>query len=290
MEFQTIRLETDGDLALITLDRPEAMNAYTPKMCEELIAAFDAAEGLPDVGAIVVTGAGKAFCAGADLSAGAEAFNMIAAARESGRLDDRDPKWRDTGGLLNLRIFRSAKPVVAAINGAAVGIGATMILPMDARVAAEGAKFALPFTRRGIAWDGCASWFLPRLIGVENALDLGLTGRTFMAEEALAMGYVSEVVPAEDVLARAKARARRFLENTAPVSVAMNRALLWRMLAAAHPMEAHRAESRAIVQRGMAKDAEEGVMSFLEKRPPAFPGKAPDDLPPGWPFWDEPEY
>jgi len=290
MQFETIQLETEDGLAIITLNRPEAMNAYTPQMCHELIAAFDAAEADPDAGAIVVTGAGKAFCAGADLSAGAEAFALMKHARDSGDFDDRDPKWRDTGGLLNLRIFRSAKPVVAAINGAAVGIGATMILPMDARVAAEGAKFALPFTRRGIAWDGCASWFLPRLIGVENALDLGLTGRTFLSDEALAMGYVSEVVAAEDVLPRAKARAQRFLEKTAPVSVAMNRALLWRMLAAAHPIEAHRAESRAILHRGMAKDAEEGVMSFLEKRPPAFPGRAPADFPPGWPFWDEPEY
>lgn len=290
MTYETIRLETSDGLATITLNRPEAMNAYTPVMCRELIDAFDAAEADADVGAVVVTGEGRAFCAGADLSAGAEAFALLKHARESGEFDDRDAKWRDTGGLLNLRIFRSAKPVVAAINGAAVGIGATMILPMDARIASEDAKFALPFTRRGIAWDGCASWFLPRLVGVENALDLGLSGRTFLAPEALSMGYVSELAPAGEVLERARGRARRFLENTAPVSVAMNRALLWRMLAAAHPMEAHRAESRAILHRGMAKDAEEGVMSFLEKRPPDFPGRAPDDFPPGWPFWDEPEY
>ena len=290
MTYETIAYAVADRLAIITLNRPEAMYAYTPRMCHELIAAFNAADGDPEVGAVVVTGAGRAFCAGADLSAGAAAFNMVADAIKDGAFDDRDPRWRDTGGMLNLRIFESHKPVVAAINGAAVGIGATMILPMDARIAAENAKFAYPFTRRGIAWDGCASWFLPRVVGVETALDWGLTGRTFTAEEALKRGLVSDVFPAETVLDAAKTRALSFLEQTAPVSVAMNRALVWRMLGAAHPMEAHRIESRAIVHRGMGADAREGVMSFLEKRAPDFPGKAPGDYPPGWPWRAEPGY
>ena len=290
MAYETLLYGVADRIATITLNRPEAMNAFTPQMCEELIAAFDAADADAEVGAVVVTGAGKAFCAGADLSAGAETFNMVSRAAEAGELDDADPRWRDTGGKLNLRIFESHKPVIAAINGAAVGIGATMILPMDARIAAEDAKFAYPFTRRGIAWDGAASWFLPRIVGVETALDWGLTGRTFKAQEAEAKGLVSELVPADQVYDTAVARAKRFLENTAPVSVAMNRALLWRMLGASHPMEAHRVESRAILHRGMSADAQEGVMSFLEKRAPEFPGRAPQDYPPGWPWREEPGY
>ncbi|MEO1040493.1 MAG: enoyl-CoA hydratase-related protein [Pseudomonadota bacterium] len=290
MTYDTIAYAVEDGLALITLNRPDAMNAYTPQMCADLIAAFDAADADPAVGAVVVTGAGRAFCAGADLSAGAAAFSMVSDAMKDGSFDDSDPKWRDTGGLLNLRIFESHKPVVGAINGSAVGIGATMILPMDARIAAEGAKFAYPFTKRGIAWDGCASWFLPRVVGVETALDWGLTGRTFMAGEALEKGLVSQLLPAGKVLEAAKAKARSFLKDTAPVSVAMNRALVWRMLGAAHPMEAHRIESRAIVHRGMSEDAKEGVMSFLEKRPPDFPARAPDDYPPGWPWREEPGY
>jgi len=192
--------------------------------------------------------------------------------------------------LLNLRIFNSAKPVIAAINGAAVGIGATMILPMDIRIAAEGAKMAYPFTKRGIAWDGCASWFLPRVVGIETALDWGLTGRTFLSEEALAKGLVNELVPADAVLERAYERARLIVETAAPVSVSMNRYLAWQMLGASHPMDAHRLESRAILRRGMSEDAREGVMSFLEKRQPAFPGQVPDGLPQGWPYTSQPEY
>ncbi|MGX6647303.1 enoyl-CoA hydratase-related protein [Maricaulaceae bacterium MS644] len=288
---EQVKLEISDGIGLVTLNRPDAMNAFTTVMGEEIRAAFDETDADPSVKAVVVTGAGRAFCAGADLSLGAETFNAVASAKSEGRLVDTDPQWRDFGGLLNLRIFDSEKPVVAAINGAAVGIGATMILPMDGRVALKGAKFAYPFTRRGIAWDGCASWFLPRIVGVETALDWGLSGRTFLAEEAMERGLVSELCETpEAVLERAMERARALTSSAAPVSVAMNRRLLWRMLGASHPMEAHRLESRAILHRGMSADAVEGVTSFLEKRAPAFQGSVPADLPPGWPFDNDPDY
>ncbi|KAA5804927.1 enoyl-CoA hydratase [Alkalicaulis satelles] len=291
MSYTTITLERDGPLAVITLNRPDAMNAFTLEMGAELRAAFDETDADGSVRAVIVTGAGKAFCAGADLSTGAETFNAVAQAQASGTLDDRDPQWRDSGGRLNLRIFNSHKPVVAAINGASVGIGATMILPMDARIALKGAKFAYPFTKRGIAWDGCASWFLPRVVGVETALDWGLSGRTFLAEEAHEAGLVSALADTPGaVMELALERARRLIDGGAPVSVAMNRRLLWRMLGASHPMEAHRLESRAILHRGMSPDAAEGVMSFLEKRPAAFPGTVPESYPPGWPWDEDPDY
>ncbi|PWE16706.1 enoyl-CoA hydratase [Marinicauda salina] len=289
-DFATIDYAVEDSIAILTLDRPDAMNAFTPKMGEEVAAAFDMSDADPEVRAVIVTGAGKAFCAGADLSTGAETFNAVARAAETGEFDETDPRWRDTGGVMNLRIWASEKPVIAAINGAAVGIGATMILPMDARIAAAGAKMAYPFTKRGIAWDGCASWFLPRIVGIETALDWALSGRTFRAEEGLEKGLVSTVVPAGEVLEAAKAKAREFTEATAPVSVAMMRRMAWRMLTASHPMDAHRQETRAILHRGMSADAAEGVMSFLEKRAPAFPGRVPNDYPPGWPYDDEPGY
>ena len=290
MSYSTISYAAADHIALITLNRPEAMNAFTHEMGRELVAAFDESDADPDVRCVIVTGAGRAFCAGADLSTGAETFNAVAQAAASGEFDETDPKWRDSGGVLNLRIFKSAKPVIGAINGSAVGIGATMILPMDIRIAAAGAKMAYPFTKRGIAWDGCASWFLPRVVGIETALDWGLTGRTFLSEEALEKRLVSELAPADKVLERAYERARLIVEAAAPVSVSMNRYLAWQMLTAAHPMDAHRLESRAILRRGMSADAREGVMSFLEKRPPAFPGQMPADLPPGWPYGPQPEY
>lgn len=290
MRHSTITYEVSDHVALLTINRPEAMNALTRAMGKEMAAAFDAADADPDVRCVIVTGAGKAFCAGADLSLGAEAFNAVTQSSASGEIDETDPQWRDFGGLLNLRIFNSAKPVIAAINGAAVGIGATMILPMDIRIAVTGAKLAYPFTRRGITWDGCASWFLPRVVGIETALDWALTGRTFLSEEALEKGLVSELVPPERLLERAYERARALVEGVAPVSVSMTRYLAWQMLGASHPMEAHRLESRGILRQGMSEDAREGVTSFLEKRSPVFPGTVPQDLPPGWPYRSEPEY
>ncbi|TGY88976.1 enoyl-CoA hydratase [Marinicauda algicola] len=290
MAYSTIALAVSDHVATITLNRPDQMNAFTFEMGRELIDAFDRTDADPEVRAVIVTGAGRAFCAGADLTTGAETFNAVAKAQERGELDETDPRWRDSGGMLNLRIWNSAKPVIAAINGPAVGIGATMILPMDVRIAAKGAKMAYPFAKRGIVWDGCASWFLPRVVGISTALDWGLTGRTFLSEEALDKGLVGELAEPEAVLEAAHTRARAFVDAVAPVSVSMMRTMAWRMLGADHPMAAHREESRAILRRGMSKDAEEGVMSFLEKRPPRFQGRVPGDYPAGWPYDAEPDY
>lgn len=288
--YSTITLDVADHIATITLNRPEAMNAFTFEMGRELIDAFDRTDANADVRAVIVTGSGRAFCAGADLSMGAETFSAVARVHESGELNETDARWRDSGGVLNLRIWNSQKPVIAAINGPCVGIGATMILPMDVRIAARGVKMAYPFARRGIVWDGCASWFLPRVVGIDTALDWGLTGRTFLSEEAHEKGLVGELAGSGGVLEAARVRARAFVDAAAPVSVSMMRRMAWRMLGASHPMEAHRQESRAILRRGMSKDAAEGVMSFLEKRAPDFPGSVPADYPPGWPYDQEPEY
>ena len=289
MTFETIRYDVEDRVATITLNRPHRLNAFTYEMGDEIVAAFDAADADDEVAAIIVTGAGKAFCAGADLSTGTETFDMVAQTQHDGTFDPTDPKWRDRGGVLNLRIWNSLKPVIGAVNGAAVGIGGTMLLPMDIRLASVDAKFAYPFAKRGIVWDGCASWFLPRVVGISTAMDWGLTGRTFMAAEAHEAGLISRAVPAEDLMAEARERARLMTERCAPVSLAMMRRLAWRMLGAAHPMEAHRIETRGILEAGMGEDAKEGVMSFLEKRAPDFPLKVSSDLPSWHPWWDQSE-
>jgi enoyl-CoA hydratase/carnithine racemase len=292
MTYSSIRYEVDARVATITLNRPHRLNAFTYEMGDELIAAFDAADKDDDVRAIIVTGEPPAFCAGADLSTGTDTFDMVAQTQHAGTFDAADPKWRDRGGVLNLRIWNSLKPVIGAINGACVGIGATMTLPMDIRLASIDAKFAFPFAKRGIVWDGCASWFLPRVVGISTAMDWGLTGRTFLAAEAFEAGLISRVLPADDLMAEAGERARLLVERCAPVSLAMMRRMAWRMQGAAHPMEAHRIETQGILAAGMGADAKEGVMSFLEKRAPDFSLKVSEDLP-GWhPWWDlsEDEY
>ncbi|MCW5724852.1 MAG: enoyl-CoA hydratase/isomerase family protein [Maricaulaceae bacterium] len=290
MSFETIRYAVDGPVATITLHRPEKLNAFTHQMKDDVVAALDAADADDAVRAVVFTGEGKAYCAGADLSMGAETFNLMTQAKEKGELDDSDPRWRDSGGVMNLRIWNSLKPVIAAVNGAAVGVGATMLLPMDIRIAAENARFGFPFARRGIMWDGGASWFLPRIVGISTAMDWGLTGRTFDAAEAKQAGLVSAVLAPEDLLPAAYEKARLIAETAAPVSVTAMRRLAWRMLGAAHPMDAHRIETKAILHAGMSPDAMEGVMSFLEKRPPQFPMQVSKDLPPWWPGVVEPGY
>lgn len=290
MNFETILLDIDGPVATITLNRPHKLNAYTHDMMHEVTAALDHTDANDDVRAVIFTGSGRAFCAGADLSTGVETFNAVSQSKAEGALDDTDPRWRDTGGLMNLRIFRSIKPVIAAVNGAAVGIGATMILPMDVRFASNTAKFAYPFSRRGIAWDGAASWFLPRVVGISTAMDWSLSGRTFPVEEALSEKLVKQVHAPEDLLPAANEYARQLAETTAPVSVAVMRQMAWRMLGPHTPMDAHRIESRAILHAGIGPDAAEGVMSFLEKRAPEFPLKPSTDLPPWYPFWEEEEY
>lgn len=289
MAYETIRYSVDEHIATITMNRPHRLNAFTYEMGDEMIAAFDEADGDDDVRAIIVTGESPAFCAGADLSTGVETFDMVAQTQHAGTFDPKDPKWRDRGGVLNLRIWNALKPVIAAINGASVGIGATMILPMDIRLASVEAKFAYPFSKRGIVWDGCASWFLPRVVGISTAMDWGLTGRTFPAIEAYEAGLVSRVVPAEDLMAEARERARMMAERCAPVSLALMRRMAWRMQGASHPMEAHRIESLGILEAGMGEDAKEGVMSFLEKRAPDFPMKVSSDMPDWHPWWDKSE-
>ncbi|MEA2330733.1 MAG: hypothetical protein QOH58_871 [Thermoleophilaceae bacterium] len=284
MSFQEIRYEVSDGVLTITLDRPDRLNAFTHTMQHELIGAFDRSDADDDVRAVVVTGAGRAFCAGADLGGGGSTFDWRE--RESGA----EPVPRDGGGQVSLRIFDSLKPVIAAINGPAVGVGITMTLPMDIRVAAEGAKIGFVFTRRGIVPEACSSWFLPRIVGISQALEWVETGRVFSAEEAMAGGLVRSVHPADGVVDAARALAREIASETAPVSVAVARRMLWTMLGASHPMEAHRADSRAMFARGQSADAREGVESFLEKRPAAFTDRVSDGLPELFPGAEEPVF
>jgi enoyl-CoA hydratase/carnithine racemase len=279
--FELITLDVADRIATITLNRPEKLNAYTVEMKDELIAAFDAVDADNAIGAVIVTGAGRGFCAGMDLSGG----------YTFGRADeDADYQKVDSGGQLSLRIFNCTKPVIAAINGAAVGIGSTMTLPMDIRLASETAKFGFVFARRGIVLESCSSWFLPRIVGVSKAAEWAFTGRVFDAAEALSGGLVRSVHAPDELMSAARAIASEIVENTAPVSVAMSRQLMYRMLGAPHPMEAHIAESRAMYLRGQAQDTVEGVASFMEKRPAVFPDTVPADLQDAFPEWVEPQF
>ncbi len=291
-EFEDIKLEKDGPIAILTLHRPDKMNAFTGRMMYEMIEAFDLTDADDDIRAVIVTGHGeRAFCAGADLSAGAETFDYDARAGsgEAGRTSQDDIR-RDGGGRLTLRIFESLKPVIAAVNGAAVGVGVTMQLPMDIRIAADTARFGFVFNRRGINPEAASSWFLPRLVGIQQALAWCYTGRVFSAEEALKGGLVSQVVPQAELMATARTLAMEIAENTAGVSTTLTRHMMWRMLGADHPMEAHIVDSAAIYERGRSADAKEGVMSFLEKRQPDYPVKVSDGLPSFWPWWQSRDF
>ena len=278
--MEHIRYDVADRILTITLNRPERLNAYTDTMRAELIEAFDRADADDDVGAVIVTGEGRAFCAGADLEAGGSTFESA---------DATEPP-RDGGGTVVLRIFESKKPVIAAINGPAVGVGITMTLPMDVRLAAHDARMGFVFTRRGIVPEACSSWFLPRIVGIGQAMEWVATGRVFSAEEALAGRLVRSVHPAGELLDAARALAREIIDYTAPVSVALARRLMWTMLGAEHPMEAHRADSRAMFARGQSADVREGIASFLEKRDPSFPDRVSDGLPDIFPGRREPEY
>jgi enoyl-CoA hydratase/carnithine racemase len=284
MEFEEILYEVEDHVLTITLNRPERLNAFTPTMGRELIEAFDAADADDDVRAIVVTGAGRGFCAGADLERGGSTFDW------SERHAAGEEVPRDGGGRISLRIFDCLKPVIAAINGPAVGVGITMTLPMDVRLAAAGAKIGFVFARRGIVPEACSSWFLPRIAGISQAMEWVATGRVFSAEEALAGGLVRSVHAPQDVLGAARHLAREIAGNSAPVSVALARRMMWTMLGASHPMEAHRADSRAMFARGRSADAIEGVTSFLEKRDPNFTDRVSDGLPDILPWLDEPAF
>jgi enoyl-CoA hydratase/carnithine racemase len=284
MNFEEIRYEVADHVLTITLDRPDRLNAFTPTMARELIEAFDRSDADDDVHAVIVTGAGRGFCAGADLGGGGGTFDW----RDRDGGDAGVP--RDGGGQVTLRIFDSLKPVIAAINGPAVGVGITMTLPMDVRIAASGAKIGFVFARRGIVPEACSSWFLPRLVGISQAMEWVATGRVFLAEEALAGGLVRSVHPADEVLGVAQELAAEIASEAAPVSVALARRLMWTMLGASHPMEAHRADSRAMFSRGRSSDAFEGVTSFLEKRPAEFSDRVSDGLPELFPGREEPVF
>ena len=285
--FETLLYAVEDGVATITLNRPEKMNAFTTRMRDDLIAAFDATDADDAERAVIVTGAGKAFCAGADLSAGGKTFDYAERrdeAREAARVGD---VYRDGGGMVTLRIFRSLKPVIGAINGAAVGIGVTMQLAMDIRMASSAARFGFVFARRGITPEAASSWFLPRLVGIQTALEWCYTGRVFDAQEAHRERLVRSVHAPEELLPAARALAREIADNTAPVAVTLARQMLWRMAGADDPMRAHRIDSRAIQSRGRSADVREGVGAFLEKRPARFPDRVSADLPDFFPWWDE---
>jgi enoyl-CoA hydratase/carnithine racemase len=300
MIFETLDVAVAEQVMTITLNRPERLNAFDASMMNELIQAFDAADADDAVRAVVVTGSGRAFCAGADLGAGAKTFDYearsdrpdkaVSARRADGSVDWSHESVRDGGGRVTLRIFECLKPVIAAVNGPAVGIGATMLLPMDIRLAADDARFGFVFARRGITPEACSSWFLPRLVGISRALEWTMSGRVFPATEAFDAGLVRSLHPAQDLLGAAHALAREIADHAAPVSVALTRQMMWRMLGAAHPMQAHRIDSRAIYARGASADAKEGVSAFLEKRPARFTNRVSQDMPPFFPWWDEPGY
>lgn len=290
MATSDISTQVDEGILTITLDRPDKLNAFTGRMMFELLDAFDRADADDDVRVVVVTGAGRGFCAGADLSAGGSTFDVGARGADVGAGADEEGVNRDGGGRVSLRIFACTKPVIAAVNGPAVGVGATMTLPMDIRLASASARFGFVFTRRGVVPEACSSWFLPRVVGIAQAQEWVMTGRVFDAEEALRGGLVRSIHPPDELLPAAYAIAREVVENTAPVSVALSRQMLWRMLGADHPMEAHKIDSRGIVSRGASDDAREGVTSFLEKRPAAFPMRVSDGMPDFYPWWDEPEF
>lgn len=285
MDFQDINLSVADGIATITLHRPDKMNAFTGRMMHEIISALDVTDADDNVKVVIFTGAGRAYCAGADLSSGGETF-----AKGGSDVQTKQGVPRDGGGLVSLRIFNSLKPVIGAINGAAVGVGVTMTLPMDIRLASNSAKFGFVFAKRGIIPEACSSYFLPRLVGIQQATEWVYTGRVFSADEALAGGLVRSVHAPDDLLPAAHELAREIADNTAPVSVALSRRMMWRMLGASHPMEAHRVDSRGIMERGKSADSKEGVMSFLEKRAAVYPDLVSDGLPDIFPNWDEPEF
>jgi enoyl-CoA hydratase/carnithine racemase len=283
MPLEQIATDVESGILTITLNRPERLNAWTETMARELMATFDEADANDDVRVIIVTGAGRGFCAGADLERGGSTFDW----RER---EATGAVPRDNGGQFTLRVFESTKPVIAAINGPAVGVGATMTLPMDIRLASESARMGFVFVRRGIVPEACSSWFLPRVVGISRAMEWVSTGRVFTAAEALDGGLVRSVHPPDELLPAARELAREIVDNAAPVSVALARQMMWRMLGAEHPMIAHRADSRAMFSRGQSADVVEGVTSFLEKRPARFSDRVSDGLPDIMPGWPAPEF
>ena len=296
-EFETILYEVSERIATITLNRPERLNAFNSQMLRDVMDAIDLVDADDDVRAVIFTGAGRGYCAGADLSGGADTFDFDRqsderkAERAAERSEGGDLAWmRDGGGLLTLRLYECNKPLIAAINGPAVGVGVTMTLPMDIRLASTKARIGFVFARRGVVPEACSSYFLPRVVGLSKALEWCFSGRVFDADEALEGGLVRSLHDPDDLLPAARAIAAEIAENTSAISVTVIRHMLWRMLAADHPMEAHKIDSRGIFHLGRGADAHEGVASFLEKRPPEFTLRPTQDLPEYFPWWDEPEF
>ena len=285
MDYSEILYEVEAGVATVTLHRPDKLNAFTSRMLSELLDALDRIDGDDGVRAVIVTGAGRGFCAGADLSAGAGTFDS-----REGAADVGSEGMRDGGGRLTLRLFECLKPVIAAINGPAVGVGITMTLPMDIRIASESARFGFVFARLGLVPEACSSWFLPRVVGISKACEWVFTGKVYSIGEGLAAGLVRSVHPAEELLPAARELAQEIALHTAPVSIALSRQMLWKMLGADHPMEAHKVDSRGIRSLGRSPDAREGVASFLEKREPSFRMRPSRDLPDFVPWWREREF
>lgn len=287
-DYTQILVDKADGIATITLNRPEKMNAYTRIMGEEIMAAMDDIDVDDSVRAVIFTGSGdRAFCAGADLTpeGGGHVFS------DPSEVEDlSDPKVRDGGGLLTLRLFESKKPLISACNGVAVGVGATMQLAMDIRLASENARYGFVFARRGIVPEACSSWFLPKLVGISQALEWCYTGRIFDAEEARNGGLIKDIYSLSELMDAARGLAREIADNTSAVSVAMTRAMMWRLPNGSHPMEAHKIDSRAIYRLSRGADAKEGIASFLEKRAPQYPGKVSEDMPDFYPWWDAAEY
>ncbi len=282
--LETVRTEVRENSLIIFLSREERMNAFTLTMQQEIVKVLDDAEENDDIKAIIFTGDGKAYCAGADLSSGGDTFD-----NRKGRERTNDVV-RDSGGLLTLRLFKCKKPLIAAVNGAAVGIGATMLLPMDTRICSDQARFGFVFAKRGIVPEAASSWFLPRLIGIDKALELCYTGKVISADEAKEIRLVSEILNQDKLIERALEIAKEFTAESSQISIALTRQMMWRMLGADDPMEAHKIDSRAVFELGQSGEAIEGVNSFLEKRPPTFPGKVSKDMPSFFPWWDEREF
>jgi enoyl-CoA hydratase/carnithine racemase len=289
--YKTLIYDVSEGIATITLNRPEKLNACNVEMIDELLAVLDLVDADDAVRALIVTGQGRAFCAGAELSSGANIFDTgDSAVGADGRVDYSKDCVRDAGGRITLRLFQCLKPVIAAVNGAAVGVGITMTLPMDIRLAGESAKVGFVFARRGIVPEAASSYFLPRIVGISRALEWCYSGRVYPAAEAKAGGLFREVYPDEQLLPAARAIAQEIAANTAPVSIALTRQMLWRGLGFSHPMDAHRVDSRAVHARTRSTDLAEGIAAFLEKRPAKFVDRVSQDMPDFFPWWEDPEY
>ena len=282
--YEQIKTIEKNSSLIVQLSRPEKFNTFTETMMREIIDALDWAEQNNQIRSIIFTGDGDKFCAGADLSSGEDSFDWTEKKKSENKV------VRDAGGVLTLRLFKSKKPLIAAINGDAVGIGATMLLPMDIRIASDEARFGFVFAKRGIVPEAASSWFLPRLIGIDNALKLCYSGKVINANEAKEIKLISEVTSGETLISRALELSEEFTAKTSSISIALTRQMMWRMLGADHPMEAHKIDSRAVYELGKSGEASEGIKSFFEKRPPNFPGKLTEDLPDFYPWWDEKKF